>query len=393
MSSLDAAVPGVSRQRALFVILCGGFALTGMAISILGPMLPVFIARWTLDDAKAGLFSSVAFGASLGGVWLSSLVTSYFGYRPSIVAGYIGMSGGLIGLTAPSYAVALVAAAAIGLGYGLAVPGTNLCVAEMGGVRNAGLVSLVNLAWGVGALSCSPLLLFALRLNSLPQMLIGVAACGVLLTLALLLAAIPTERHTDSAADRDTLPKLSTLVTAGLAALFFIYVGTEVSFSFWAATYVKRLNAGAQELSTVAPMFFFGGLMSGRALTPIVLNRVRENRLALGALCVVIVGGTLLLASKTQKMAFVSLALAGIGCSCLFPINVAWLSQWYGRGARKVSALMFSVASIGASVVPGFVGFLSDHAGGLRVGLLVPLVSAFLMVLLLVLLRKQTATG
>src|SRR5215472_7259553 len=229
MSTLDAAVPAISRQRIAFIILCGGFVLTGLAISILGPMLPVFIARWGLDDAKAGLFSSVAFGASLVGVWLSSLVTSYLGYRPSIVTGYIAMSGGLVGLTAASYVVALVAAAAIGLGYGLAVPGTNLCVAEMGGLRNAGLVSLVNLAWGIGALSCSPLLLFALRLHSLPEMLIGVAVCGVLLTLALLFATTALERDRDSASTVEALPKLSVLVTAGLAALFFIYVGTEVS--------------------------------------------------------------------------------------------------------------------------------------------------------------------
>lgn len=393
MSSLDAAIPRVFRQRALFAILCGGFVLTGIAISILGPILPVFIAKWSLTDEKAGLFSSVAFGASLGGVWLSSLVTSYLGYRPSIVAGYIGMSGGLIGLAAPSYTVALGAAAAIGLGYGLAVPGTNLSVAEMGGARNAGLVSLVNLAWGVGALSSSPLLLSSLQLHSLPQMLIGVAACGVLLTLALLFATMPTESHTETRASSEIVPKLSVLVTAGLAALFFIYVGTEVSFSFWAATYVKRLSAGAQELSTVAPMFFFGGLMSGRALTPVVLKRIRENHLAFGALCLVIVGGTLLLVSTTQKMAFLSLVIAGLGCSCLFPINVAWLSRWYGQGAKKVSALMFSMASIGASVVPGFVGFLSQQAGGLRIGLLVPLVSAALMMMLLVLLRKQTATA
>jgi fucose permease len=393
MSTLDVAIPGVSRQRALFAILCGGFVLTGTAISILGPMLPVFIARWALDDAKAGLFSSVAFGASLVGVWLSSLVTSYFNYRPSIVTGYIAMSGGLIGLTAPSYAVALAAAVAIGLGYGMAVPGTNLSVAEMGGARNAGLVSLVNLAWGIGALSCSPLLLLALRLHSLQQMLVGVAAFGVLLTLALVFAAVPMEHRTGSTSAVETLPKLSVMVTVGLAALFFIYVGTEVSFSFWAATYVKRLRVGAQELSTVAPMFFFGGLISGRALTPIVLNRARESWLALGALCLVITGGSLLLMSKTQEMAFVSLAVTGLGCSCLFPINVAWLSRWYGKGAKKVSALMFSMASIGASAVPGFVGFLSDHAGGLRVGLLVPLGCAVLMILLLILLRKQTATG
>jgi len=391
MSTLDVAVPGVSRQRGLFVILCCGFVLTGIAISILGPILPVFIARWALDDSKAGLFSSVAFGASLGGVTLSSLVTSRFGYRPSILAGYVMMSVGLIGLNASSFLVALTATAAIGLGYGLAVPGTNLCVAEMGGARNAGLVSVVNFAWGLGALSCSPLVMFSLRQHSLVQMLVAVAAFGTLLTIALLLTAIPADLQAHSGAADETRPTLGMLVTIGLTALFFVYVGTEVSFSFWAATYAKRLTPAMRDVSTVAPMFFFAGLMTGRALTPIVLRSVRESRLALGALCLVIVGGMLLVASATQKMAFGSLVLAGLGCACLFPIYVAWLSRWYGAGAKRIGALMFSMASFGGAAWPWVVGFVSTNAGGLRVGLLIPLVNALVMIGILLLLRRQTA--
>ena len=394
MSTPAVAVSAASHQRVLFAVLFTGFILTGIAISVLGPILPVFIARWALDDSKAGLFSTVAFGMSLGGVFLSSAVNSYFGYRPSIVSGYLLMSGGLVGLNSSSLTFALISAAAIGLGYGMAVPATNLRVAEMGGANNTGLVSLVNLAWGLGALSCSPILRFSLKLHALPQMLMGVAALGIVLMVALLLVAMPGEGRTEPAASGGmAAPKLGVLVAAGLASLFFIYVGTEVSFSFWAATHVKRLGAEAAEMSTIAPMFFFGGLMSGRALTPALLNRVREHRLALGGLCVVLVGGTLLVATSRQAVAFTGLALAGLGCACIFPILVAWLSRWYGSGAKRISALMFSMASVGGSAVPWVVGFISDHAGGLRMGLLLPLANALVMMLLIVLLRRQTAVG
>jgi len=392
MSTQAVAIPAVSRRRALFAVLFAGFILTGVAISVVGPLLPVFIARWSLGDSKAGLFSTVPFAASLCGVGLSSLLTRYFGYRPAIITGYFLMSAGLISLNAPLLAVALVGAAAIGLGYGMAIPGTNLCVAEMGGSRSASLVSVVNLAWGIGAVSCSPLVMFSLRLHVLPQVLIGIAVFGCVLMLLLLLTAVPGEKRVPGqVSDVSARPKIGLSVTVALATLFFVYVGTEVSFSFWAATYAKRLDAGARELSTIAPMFFFGGLMSGRALTPLALTRIRENRLALGALCVVVFGAALLVASSTQKTAFVSLMLAGLGCSCLYPIYVAWLSRWYGAGATIVSGIMFSTASLGAATVPGLAGFVSGHAGGLRVGLLVPLANALMMILLLFLLRRQTA--
>ena len=392
MGTQGVTVPGVSRQRALFAVLFAGFVLTGIAITLLGPILPVFIARWALDDAKAGLFSTVAFGSSLGGVSLSSLTNSYFGYRPSIIAGYLLMSSGLVGLNSSSFAVALVSAAAIGLGYGMAVPATNLCVAEMGGARNAGPVSLVNVAWGLGALSCSPLLVLSLRLHHVPQLLMGFAALGITLTLALLFVTIPGEKSVATVtAGPGAASNLGVWVAVGLATFFFIYVGTEVSFSFWAATYANRLGTGTEAMATVAPMFFFGGLLSGRALTPVVLERVREHRLVLGALCVVAAGGTLLVVSVRQATAFASLVVCGLGCACMFPILVAWLSRWYGVRAKRVGALMFSTGSVGGAAMPWVVGFVSSHAGGLRVGLLVLIANAILMLLLLALLRRQAA--
>jgi len=334
----------------------------------------------------------VAFGSSLAGVSLSSIITSYFGYRPAIVAGYALMSAGLVGLNTSSYAVALLAAAAIGLGYGLAVPGTNLSVAEMGGKNNAGLVSLVNFAWGLGALSCSPLLLFSLRQRALPQLLVGVALFGAVLTLLLLFMAMPQDQPALLGASAERTSPVGLAVTAGLTALFFIYVGTEVSFSFWAATYANRLAKGAQGMSTVAPMFFFAGLMTGRALAPVVLRRVRESRLVFAALFVVAGSGAVLVSANGQRVAFESLSLAGLGCACLFPIYVAWLSRWYGTRAKRISALMFSMASLGGAAVPWVVGFVSERGGGLRAGLLVPPVNALAMILLLVWLRRQTAT-
>ena len=76
----------------------------------------------------------------------------------------------------------------------------------------------------------------------------------------------------------------------------------------------------------------------------------------------------------------------------VFPIYVAWLSRWYGSGAKRVSALMFSMASLGGAAVPWVVGVVSEHAGGLRVGLLLPPLNALAMIVLLVLLRRRAAT-
>src|SRR5882724_10878897 len=133
-----------SSRTGLLAVLFVGFILSGIATTIVGPMLPVFIRRWSLDDGQAGLFSSIQFLAALAGTLASSFIASWYGYRPALVLGYALMGGGLACLNADTHSLALAATAAFGLGYGLITPGTNLFVAELGGAKSASLLNLLN---------------------------------------------------------------------------------------------------------------------------------------------------------------------------------------------------------------------------------------------------------
>jgi fucose permease len=384
------ALNRASPQRYLLALFFAGFVLTGLEITLIGPLLPTFIQRWGLSDSRAGILGAVQFGASLAGVWLSSLITHYLGARVSLILGYFFMAAGLATLNAASLTVALLALAALGLGYGLVVPPTNLGVAQIGGARSAALVSLVNFAWGAGAVSCSPLVLIALKNGVLAEFLLGSAAFGALLTLFAFFVEMPAPRQ-ETRESVEAANKVAVANTIALAALFFLYVGIEVSLGSWAAEHTKRLSNNGTGLATVAPMFFYGGLMAGRALAPLILARVREYRLVLCAIFVVCVGNIFLVLARQPVVAFASLIVAGLGCSTIFPIYVAWLSRWYGRGANRLSGWMFSMSSVGSAVAPPCVGLVSDHAGGLRVGLLVPLVFAVVMLLLLLQVRRQAS--
>jgi fucose permease len=50
---------------------------------------------------------------------------------------------------------------------------------------------------------------------------------------------------------------------------------------------------------------------------------------------------------------------------------------------------MFSMSSVGSAVAPWFVGFVSQHTSGLRMGALVPLSSAIVMFFMLLLVRRR----
>ena len=392
MTTQAIAITAAARQRYLLVLLFAGFVLTGVEITLTGPLMPQFIARWSLNDSRAGLLLAIEFSGSLAGVWLSSLIAHHFGARTSLVLGYLMIGCGLATLNTSSITIVLFALGALGIGYGLVVPPTNLAVAEIGGARSASLVSLVNFAWGAGAVSCSPLVLLALKNGFLPQFLIFFAGFGGLLAFSFLFAKFPDGKH---AATNPTTTaataSVSDVTTLTLAVLFFLYVGVEVSLGSWAAAYAKRLAGGGEGIATLAPMFFYGGLLAGRASAPFVLARLHEYRLVIAALILVIIGNTVFVLATTQKIAFASATLAGLGCAAIFPVYIAWLSRWYGARAVRLGGLMFSMSSIGSAFGPWLVGFVSAHAGGLRVGLLVPLASAVAMMFLLLLVRRQAA--
>ncbi|PYT73138.1 MAG: hypothetical protein DMG39_07485 [Acidobacteria bacterium] len=379
------------KHRNLLILLFAGFVLSGIATTIVGPMLPVFIRKWSLDDGQAGLFSTIQFLAALAGTLASSAIASWWGYRPALVLGYALMGGGLAGLNADTHLLALQAAAAFGLGYGLITPGTNLFVAELGGARSASLLNLLNFTWGAGAMSCSPLIALAMRRNSLPGLLVGFAVFGGLLTLGLLVTPFAAEHHEANPKTRESGHfQIGLAVTLALAALFFIYVATETSIGIWAAEYAKRLARGITGITTLAPMFFYAGLTSGRVTAPLVLRRASERKIVLSALALAASGITLLIASTSLKIALPAVFLAGLGCASLYPIFIAWLSRWYGARAKKIGGMLFALASLGGSAGPGVVGFISKHSESLRVGLLAPLAAVVVMFTIVLLLRRQT---
>jgi fucose permease len=233
--------------------------------------------------------------------------------------------------------------------------------------------------------------LLALKHAQVPILLTGLGISGGLMVLGLILASFGGEKHGEIAKTAEAgVVDIGLAVTLALAALFFIYVAMETSVGGWAAELAKRLAKGSSGMTTLAPMFFYTGLMSGRALAPLVLLRVPERRLVLGALALSAVGTTIVMTSSTLTVAVVGVFLAGLGCASIYPIYIAWLSRWYGARAKHIGGVLFALASLGGAAGPWLVGAVSKYSGNLRLGLLVPLVGAVTMICLVLLLRRQT---
>ena len=86
-----------------------------------------------------------------------------------------------------------------------------------------------------------------------------------------------------------------------------------------------------------------------------------------------------LLLSASMAGIVLSAAAIGFGLAAVYPITISRMSQTAGPLAPQVGSMMFALAGLGASCGPWLVGFASTQLGSLKLGLVVPLIGAVLM--------------
>lgn len=358
------------------------FLLTGIVMTFLGPMLPLLAARWSISDEKSGALIFVQFMTSMFGMLLSSPSVHRFGYRITLMAGLFLMACGMFLLASGPYWFGLLSVGILGFGYGITTPAGNLRTAEIDPRRSAAALNIINAVWGVGAMSSPFLLALAQNAHRPNWLLYGTAIA--LLALLFILAIVRFDPDTRVVMGPSDRPRRAVWALRNLpliCALFFVYVGTETSFGAWLATYAHRLSPSEKTFWAIVPSFYWGALLAGRAIAPLILRFLQPTTVAVGGLSIALLGGVALVGAHGTRLVIFGSLLAGLGLASIFPISVSLLSNWFGPLTRGASGPIFSSGNMGGAMVPGVVGFVSTHLASLRAGFFVPLAGVAAMLL------------
>ena len=370
-----------SSRKKLILAAQIAFLPTGILTTLLGPMLPLLIARWALNDTQAGNLFLVQFLASVVGVQFSGVLLSRLGFRPAFLAGLLLMACGTATLYTASSRLGMASVAVYGLGLGLIIPTDNLLSAEISSDARTSAVSLLNFFWGVGAVLCSLMVAWTAAHKLLPFFLGSVSLFLVLLALAMRGLPFPA-----AASSLERAPHWSGLARKPaiwlLAAVFFLYPGAETAVGGWIASYVSRLGPTAAAIAPLMPAFFWAALTVGRALGTLFLFYVPERRVLRAGFAGGSAGIVLMLWSSALPGVIAGALITGLSFATVYPITVARLSQRFGVAARSIGAFMFSLAAVGPAVIPWMVGITSQATGNLRTGLLLPLGATVILLLI-----------
>jgi fucose permease len=301
------------------------------------------------------------------------------------------MAAGLALLLSGPKILGIICIGAYGGGLGLAVPAANLLVAEVNPGRRSATLNLLNFFWSAGAVSCPFLVAVAARGHHVPLLLAIVAAFS--LVVAVGIAVMPSYVVEPSASTKAG-PKIADVVRSRqgsfliLAALFFVYVGTENGFGGWVASYSKSLGNLSPAMSLMTPSFFYAALMLGRWVAPLLLRIGTDIRLVQAGLLLSCVGTAGLLFSHNLTGVIASACAAGFGLSYVYPITISLLSREFGAASSRIGSLMFVLSNVGGGLFPWIVGIAANRFGTLKAGLFVPLLGCAAMYALY--LRKWT---
>jgi fucose permease len=362
------------------VLLHVDFLLTGIVMTFLGPMLPNLSVRWSLNDAQSGLLIFAEFFSSMFGMLLSGVSVQNLGYRKTLLIGLTLMPAGVALMAFGPWLWGILCICTFGVGYGMTTPAGNLRTAEINPASSASALSVINAVWGVGAMSSPFLVDLALRLHQPKLFFFATAAALAILWLALALSRLIPDTHVELEQPGEELRSMWTIrILPVICTLFFLYVGAETCFGNWVAMYARRMAPADHSFGTRMPAFFWGALLAGRAVAPLVLKRMRETTVASIGLTLALVGGLALVTARDIQFMAIGSVLAGVGLASIYPISVSLLSGWFGRASRRVSGTVFGSGNIGGALMPLMVGSVSTMTGSLRLGFIVPLVGVVFM--------------
>jgi fucose permease len=360
-----------------------GFLLIGVVNTMLGPLLPLLSARWALDDSQAGsLFLAQPVGAILGSMLSGSLIKR-FGFTLPLTCGFGVMSISTACLGLGAWGVGVASIFGSGLALGLTIPTINLLISEINPQRRAAALNILNLVWGIGAVAGPVLLSTLSRASGLTGALLFLAVSAVMI--AILLARCPAMASQAAPADEAALPPSLARLWHGTypllaGALVFVDIGTESATGGWIASYVQRLAPSSYFSWALAPSLFWAGLLVGRAAAPLILQHLHETKMVLAGMFVTLGGLLIILLNAEPAPVLIGAGLTGLGLAPIFPTTVALFTQRFGAESPHATSVLFILAGLGAAVFPWIVGLASSRFSELRIGLVVPLIGALVMI-------------
>ncbi len=368
-------------RRGLIIgyILCVWFVIS-FVTNIIGPLMPIIIADFSLNLALAG-FLPFSFFLAYGVVSIpAGILIERYGPRRMLLAAFaVNLLGSLAIALMPTYLVVVAGLFVIGLGMAMLQVVINPLMRTAGGEAHFAFFSVMGqLVFGAASF-LSPLA-FAALMHSAQGALPGgwsafysaFAVIFVLTIAATLALHIPTVELQDDERSgtrevywsllRDKYPRWFFL---GIVA----YLGTEQGLANWMSQFLSTYHSLSPAAEGAQAVAWFWGLMSVGCLLGLLLLRLLDARIVLVGFSVLAMVCIALALFGSAGISLRAFSAAGFFLSVMFSVIFSLALNSVPRHHGALSGILCT-GILGGALVPLLIGVLGDWIG-LRLALTV----------------------
>ena len=347
-----------TKTRILLGIIYLGFISLGLPDGALGIGWPLMRLDFGVPIHYAGFILFITLPLSA----LSSLMSAHLGEKYGVgklaFASALLTSSSLLGIsTVTSYWGLILFSVGLGIGQGAVDALLNAYVAKH---YNARHMSWLHGCWAVGATIGPALMTRVISTSgawSMGYLSLGSAQFVIAL---ILLFSLGFWLHDDP--ETRNKPKTRSAFDSRMLfgmALFFLYVGAELSIGLWSNSYLIKKMGLAASVPGYLVALYYGSIMVGRFLSGFVAVRLGNRGLI--RLGLMIVSGGLIMMFVAEDVMFLRLGmiLMGLGLAPLYPAMMHETPRRFKEDlATRLIGYQVGIAYGGGMIITAGLGFL-----------------------------------
>ena len=377
-----------SRPSKLMASAFAGMFVFGIVMAVLGAILPALFEKIGFSEGAAGnLFLTMNFAMLVATLAFGPMVDR-FGFKALLVISSFLVAAAFLLLTlAPTYGLVLAAAVVLGFGGGGLNGGTNALTSDINPANRGAALNLLGIYFGFGALTV-PFLIGAL-LESLGLLRILILAT-LLSLLPLALFAVfrfPRAKQAQGFPLRQAAHVVGHPLLWLCGFLLFFESGNEFTAGGWISTYLQRTFHVSPSAAALVLAGYWAAIMAGRLASARFAKTLRGERLILLSAVLALGAAVLLVVSPSGTLAMAGAVLLGLGFSAIYPTTLSIVGESFSSFTGTAFSVVIAVGLAGGMISPWLVGRIAQ-ASSLRHGLIVPVFSCAMIILLLALITR-----
>lgn len=355
----------------IFLRCCYGYAVSGMAVLVIGAILPSIITEAGISFLAAGsLLSGMAIG-NLSASFLFPVLVSWLGRKRAIF--FITLCAPvclfILSILPPfpiMYSVMLI----YGLVRGSITILNNSAVNDIYGSKATGKLNLLHCFFAVGAFLAPFLTAVLMKLgfnwrHVLYLILILTAATAALYgTMDDTLLNETSNRINKDKGKKDSQDRsfLKSYSFYGIAFILFFYLGLENCINGWFVTYLQNTNVMSATYATALVSFTWLVIMAGRLICAALSKKLDKSTiiliLSLGS------AACFYLLISTKNLTLITAALLGLGffLSGIYPTCIANAGPMI-KGSTLGMSVLTAISAMGGIITPQIIGGIADRIG------------------------------